>query len=47
MAPRVIDDLLERLGNTEGLDKPAKWLATAVSRITPPGHMAKDMLSGT
>ncbi len=47
MAPRVIDDLVKRIGETEKLDKPAKSLATAVSRVNPPGQTAKDVLSGT
>ena len=47
MTPPIIDDLLERLGKAELLDKPATSLATAVSRVTPPGHLAKDVLSGT
>lgn len=47
MVPRVIEDLVERLAKMEGLDKPAKPLANAVSKATPPGHVAKDVLSGT
>ena len=47
MAPRIVEDLVERLGKTEGLDQPARSLAKAVWRITPPGHMAKDVVSGT
>ncbi len=47
MAPRIIDDLVERLGKAEGLDKAAAPLATAVTTANPPGRVAKDVLSGS
>jgi nitrite reductase/ring-hydroxylating ferredoxin subunit/uncharacterized membrane protein len=47
VAPRIIEDLVERIAEMEGLDKVATPLANAVSRINPPGRAAKDVLSGT
>jgi nitrite reductase/ring-hydroxylating ferredoxin subunit/uncharacterized membrane protein len=47
VAPRILESLVERIGEAEGLDKPAKPLANAVSKINPPGRMPKDLLSGT
>ncbi len=47
MAPRSIENLVERIGKAKGLDRPAKPLSQGVSSLAPPGHVAKDLLSGT
>ena len=46
MALQFVEDLLDRIGEAEGLDKIAEPLAKAVSAITPHG-VVKDALSGT
>jgi nitrite reductase/ring-hydroxylating ferredoxin subunit/uncharacterized membrane protein len=47
MPPRLIEDLVRSLGDKAALDKVAKPLANGVSRLTPPGHAPKDVLSGS
>jgi len=47
VASRIIDDLVERISGMESLDRAARPLANAVSKISPPGRAAKDLLSGT
>lgn len=47
MAPKLVEDLVDRTGQAEGLDKVAEPLSKAVSAVVRPGTVVKDALSGT
>ena len=46
MAPRIVEDLIDRIAEAESLDKVAVPLSKVVSKVIPHGPL-KDLLSGT